>query len=44
MKRILKDNPRVKKIEEMLNPKVSQVPLHVGYHTWKERLIEWGRL
>ena len=41
MKGILKDNPRVKKIEQMLNPKVSQgVPLHIGYHTWKERLTE----
>ena len=31
-------NIEAKKIEGMLNPKVSQgVPLHAGYHTWKKR-------
>ena len=31
-------NIEAKKIEGMLNPKVSQgVPLHEGYHTWKKR-------
>ena len=38
-------NIKAKKIEGMLNPKVSQeIPLHAGYHTWKKRRTKWGRL
>ena len=38
MKDMLKDKPRVKKIEEMLSRKASQrVPLHEGRHTWRGR-------
>ena len=41
MEDILKDNPKVKKAEGMLNPKANQeVSLHEGCHNWKGK---WTR-
>ena len=42
MKGMLKDKPRVKKIEEeVLSFRASQrVPLHEGCHTWRRRWIK----
>ena len=42
---MLRDKPKVKKIEEILSPRPSQrALLHEGCHTWRKRWIRWGRL